>query len=73
MSVYDDVLTIRAEALRVDPVRFLLAVLAAPFVVLGAVLRIAWLVPAFLYASAVIGWRKADGAVKAAEARARAG
>lgn len=73
MSVYSDVSEIRAEALRVDPVRALLAVVAFPFVVLGLVLRFAWMVPAFLYASTVYGWRRADEVVKQRQAEARAG
>lgn len=68
MSVYSDVREIRREALNVDPVRALLAVVAFPFVVLGLVLRVVWLVPAFCYASATYGWRKADVAVKARQA-----
>jgi hypothetical protein len=68
VSVYSDMRQIRAEALRLDPVRFLLAILAAPFAVLGVVLRLVWMVPAFCYASTVYGWRKADAAVKASQA-----
>lgn len=73
MSVYSDVSRIRAEALSVDPVKFLLAVAAIPFVVLGLVLRVVWMVPAFCYASAVYGWRRADEVVKQRQAEARAG
>ncbi len=73
MSVYADLREIRREALQVDPVRILLTLFAAPFVVLGLVLRFAWMVPAFCYASAVYGWRKADTTVKARQAEARAG
>lgn len=73
MSVYADVTRLRAEAATVDPVKFFLAVVAAPFVLLGLVLRFAWMVPAFLYVSAQYGWRKADEVVKARQAEARAG
>lgn len=73
MSVYSDVPDIRAEALRVDPVRFVLAAVAFPFVILGAILRVAWLVPAYLYAAVLVGWRRADVIVREHEARARAG
>lgn len=73
MSVYADVNGIRAEAVSIDPVKFFLALFAAPFVLLGLVLRFAWMVPAFLYASALYGWRKADVVVKARQAEARAG
>lgn len=68
MTVYSDMREIRREALNVDPVRALLAILAFPFVLLGLVLRVVWMVPAFCYASAVYGWRKADVAVKARQA-----
>lgn len=73
MSLYSDVRSIRAEALRVDPVRLLLAMVAFPFVVVGVVLRFCWMVPAFLYASAAYGWRRADEVVKARQAEARSG
>jgi hypothetical protein len=71
--VYSDVSQIRAEALAIDPVRVLLAVLAFPFVVLGVLLRVVWLVPAFCIAAGRVGWRRADEVVRAHEARARAG
>lgn len=70
MSVYSDVRQIRAEALNLDPVRALLAVVAFPFLVLGLVLRFAWMIPAFLYASTVYGWRRGDDIVKARRAEA---
>ena len=73
MSVYSDMRSIRADALRVDPVRLLLALVAFPFVVLGVLLRACWMVPAFLYASAAYGWRKADVVLKARQAEARSG
>ncbi|MBX6382174.1 MAG: hypothetical protein IRZ07_04240 [Microbispora sp.] len=50
---------IDAEARKLDPARVLLTVLAVIPFVLGWLLGKAWLVVAWLWTAAVVGWREA--------------
>jgi hypothetical protein len=59
----------RAVALK--PMRVLLWLIAAPFILLGLTLRVLWLAPAFLIGSAMEGWQAADRLVKQMQAQAR--
>lgn len=68
---YSELRKIQDEALRVEPTRVGLSILAAPFLVLGAFLRLLWMLPAFCWAAAVHGWTKSDDALKAHRAKAR--
>lgn len=62
---------ISARAVQIKPMRVLLWLIAAPFIVIGVVFRVLWLAPAFLIASAVDGWQAADKAIKQMQAQAR--
>jgi hypothetical protein len=53
---------ITAEALKLKPAKVFGLVVAAPFVVLGMVLRLLWLAPALLISAGIDGWRQADDA-----------
>lgn len=55
---------IEAGAVSLKATTVLLWILASPFVVIGVVLRLVWLAPAFLISSAVEGWLLADRAYK---------
>lgn len=70
-SLYADMRNIRTAAARLDFVRALLTVLSAIPVVLGFTARLVWMGPAFLWASAAWGWRRADTAIRAHEAASR--
>ena len=54
--------SISANALKLKPVQVLGWVLMAPFLLIGMLLRLLWLAPAFLIAAAVEGWKLADAA-----------
>lgn len=71
MSVYTDVTKIRMDAAALHPGRALLTLVAIVPILLGFVLRFAWMVPAFLWSSAVYGWRQADAQVKTFQPAAR--
>jgi hypothetical protein len=45
--------------------------IAAPFIVVGLVLRLLWLAPAFLIAATMDGWQAADRMVKQMQVQAR--
>ncbi|HCT78578.1 MAG TPA: hypothetical protein DGT23_18755 [Micromonosporaceae bacterium] len=62
---------VAARAVALKPMRVLLWVLAAPFILIGLVLRIVWLAPAFLIGSTLEGWQAADKLVKHLQAQAR--
>lgn len=67
-SLYADMSNVRREAARLDFARSLLVILGAVPVVLGFTARLIWMAPAFLWASAAWGWRRADRAIKAHQA-----
>lgn len=71
-SLYADMRNVKTEAARLDFARSMLVLLGAIPVAAGFVARMLWMAPAFLFASAAWGWRRADTAIKAHES-ARAG
>ncbi len=62
---------IAAKALALRPLRVLGWVVAAPFIVLGVLLYLAWLAPAFLISSGYEGWKASEKSVKRWRAQAR--
>lgn len=67
-SLYASLGQIKAEAARLDFVKSALTVLGLLPVAVGFLLRFLWMAPAFLWASAMWGWRRADALVKARQA-----
>lgn len=68
-SLYADMRNIRTAAARLDFVRAMLTLLSVIPVVLGFAARLLWMGPAFLWASVVWGWRRADTALKTQDPR----
>lgn len=62
---------VAAKAVALKPARVLLWLVAAPFILIGLMLRILWLAPAFLISSAGEGWHAADRLLRQWQAQAR--
>jgi hypothetical protein len=60
--IFEDV---EHEARHLDPAKVLITILSAPFVALGflavLLLRLAWMLVAFTWSGALVGWREAGG------------
>jgi len=56
---------VEREARGLDPAKALLAVISAPFFVLGflavLILQVAWMAVAFAWSGALVGWQQAGG------------
>lgn len=71
VSATVDVEAITARAVQIKPLRVLLWLVAAPFIVLGVALRLLWLAPAFLISAAMQGWTTSDKMIKRWQVAAR--
>lgn len=72
MTTFDlNIEQVTARAIKIKPMRVVLWILAAPFILVGLVLRLLWLAPAFFIAATMDGWGAADKMVKQMQLQAR--